>query len=549
MQRKLPPFDRILFILLFTVAVLFPATVTQGQRVQIPAEALGDLSIDWLQKGRTLESQSRWSEALAHYEEALRDHPEDPQLRQRLDLTKIHYNLGQRYGDPSFRESLQTIDRSTALDLYAEVMLKLDTYYVTMPRWRQLVNRGTMCLDAGLTRQAFRDFHVSGVSQERIDRFRQELYRTVGGQGVASRQDAVRLVDHVAGLAYERLGISPTSAILEYVCGAAGGLDDYSTYLTGNQLKDIYSQIEGNFVGLGVELKADSGALLIVHVIEGSPAQRWGITAGDRIIAVDGQSTAQLSTDQAAFLLQGVEGSYADLTLATNEEPPRRVRVRREHVEVPSVEGVRIVDREFGIGYIKLSSFQKTTSRDLDAALWKLDRLGMRGLIMDLRNNPGGLLTSSVEVADKFLYQGNIVSTRGRNPHEAFRYDAHLAGTWRVPLVVLIGGESASASEIFAAAIRQNHRGTVVGSRSYGKGSVQGIFPLGAGRSGIRLTTAKFYSPNGNPISKVGVNADIIVHKVSRPVDDQGTGGSLTHQSDDVLNAGISAARSKLASR
>jgi carboxyl-terminal processing protease len=161
------------------------------------------------------------------------------------------------------------------------------------------------------------------------------------------------------------------------------------------------------------------------------------------------------------------------------------------------------------VAYVRIPAFQKTTARDLETALWDLHAKGMRSLVLDLRGNPGGLLTSSVEVADKFIADGPIVSTRGRSEQENFNYRAHRPGTWRVPLVVLIDGDSASASEIFAAAIKDSRRGTVIGTRSYGKGSVQGIFPLGYAGAGARITTAKFYSPLGNPIANVGVTPDI----------------------------------------
>ncbi|MFV2066693.1 MAG: S41 family peptidase [Pirellulales bacterium] len=512
-----------------------------------PAPTIDPLQ-DVLEKGQALESEQRWSEALNHYENALRTHPEDRRLSDRLDLAKIQYDLGRRYGDPSFRQALATLDARTALDLYAEVVLKIDTYYVIKPAWSRLVARGTRSLDLALSRQAFRQANVPNTDAAQIDAFRRELRRLADARDVRTRHDARQIVEQIVHVAYERIALPPTAVVFEYVCGASGGLDDYSAYLSGNQLKDIYSQIEGNFVGLGVELKADDGALLIVHVISGSPAERSGVRTGDRIVAVGGRSTHELSTDQAASLLQGAEGSYADITVVTPDEQPRRLVVRREHIEVPSVEGVRMVDPDYGIGYLKLSSFQKTTSRDLDGALWKLHRQGMRSLIMDLRGNPGGLLTSAVEVADKFIRDGGIVSTRGRNPQEAFHYDAHRLGTWQVPLVVLIDGDSASASEIFAAAIRDHRRGYVVGTRSYGKGSVQGIFPLGAAGAGIRLTTAKFFSPNGHPISHIGVDADLVVHQVARPADGQ----QVTRRkdgADPVLDAAVQAARRQTASR
>ena len=171
----------------------------------------------------------------------------------------------------------------------------------------------------------------------------------------------------------------------------------------------------------------------------------------------------------------------------------------------------------------------------------------MRSLVIDLRGNPGGLLTAAVEVADKFLEGGSIVSTRGRSPQEDFNYTAHQSGTWRVPLTVLIDYDSASASEIFAAAIRDHHRGTIVGVRSYGKGSVQGIFPLGFASAGVRLTTAKFYSPSLKAISNVGVEPDIVVREAAKPVGNGAT--EVSDQKDPILSAGVDAARRQLASR
>ncbi|MGC4001685.1 MAG: S41 family peptidase [Pirellulales bacterium] len=233
-------------------------------------------------------------------------------------------------------------------------------------------------------------------------------------------------------------------------------MDEYSTFLTGGQLHDLYSQIDGNFVGLGVELKTQDNRLSLVGVITGSPAERSGLRRGDRIIEVDGQLTSKLTADKAADMLQGAEGTTVDLVVERDGEAPRRVRVRREQVDVPSVDQAEIVDAASGLAYFKLTAFQKTTAADMDKALWALHRRGMKSLIIDLRGNPGGLLTASVEAADRFIESGTIVSTRGRNPQEDFVYTAQRAGTWNLPLVVLIDGDSASASEIFAGAMRES---------------------------------------------------------------------------------------------
>jgi carboxyl-terminal processing protease len=192
------------------------------------------------------------------------------------------------------------------------------------------------------------------------------------------------------------------------------------------------------------------------------------------------------------------------------------------------------MDAPQGVGYMRLTCFQKTTRRDLEAALWKLNREGMRSLIIDLRGNPGGLLISSVDVADLFLTQGVIVSTHGRIAQEDSTYMAHEEGTWRVPLTLIIDQESASAAEIFSGAIHDQHRGTVVGARSFGKGSVQGIFQLEGTEAGLRLTTAKFYSPTGKPYSRVGVEPDVIVHQTARPVN-----GHVAPKDDAMLMAAL----------
>ena len=211
-----------------------------------------------------------------------------------------------------------------------------------------------------------------------IDSFRRELWTLMGSQTVKTRGEAAAAVAAAARLAQQRLGMQPTAVVLEYLCGATNALDLYSTYLTPDQLNEVYAQIEGNFVGLGVELKAQDGGLTIVRVISGSPAEEAGVRPGDRIFAVDGRSTASLSTDQAANLLQGPEGSRV-ATDAGRARPDAAARwsSQRRVVEVPSVDHVKIVDPQYGVGYFRLTCFQKTTARDLDAALWKLHGEGM----------------------------------------------------------------------------------------------------------------------------------------------------------------------------
>ena len=510
-----------------------------------------------LAEGVRLESLGRWGEAVTHYEEALREHPAHETLERREDLAKLHFSLERRYADHSFVQSLQSLSPQQASGLYLELARKINTHYVTTPPWQRLAARGATAVELALLDPTFCSANSLKLNADQLAGVRRDLYQLISGRIIGGPDDLAALATEAARLVESRCSLRPSATLLEFVTAAAGGLDEYSAYLTADQLRDVYSQIEGNFVGLGVELKADRGALLIVHVIPGSPADRAGIKDGDRIVSVDGRSTAELSTDEAAAMLSGEEGSSVRV-IAETAGQRRELLVRREHVEVPSLEDVRIVDASFssekglnltseqlaaGVAYVRIPAFQKTTSRDLDAALWELHGKGMRSLILDLRGNPGGLLTAAVEVADKFLQQGGIVSTRGRSPQEDFNYQAHYGGTWRVPLVVLIDGDSASASEIFAAAIKDNDRGETVGEKSYGKGSVQGIFPLGYGGAGVRLTTALFYSPNGQKISKNGVTPKTEVpttRTAARPV----TGASSISivANDATLEAGVQAA-------
>lgn len=345
------------------------------------------------------------------------------------------------------------------------------------------------------------------------------MAQLLAGRTIASQADAETVAAWIARIADSTLGVPPAVTLMEMAAAAMGGLDEYSAFLTTGQLDDLYAQIEGNFVGLGVELKSANDGLLVVHVIPGSPAERAGIRAGDHLVGVGGQSLGGMGVDQAAQLLQGPSGSLVTVAVLRAPSPARAVTVRREHVEVPSIEDVRMLDPAAGIACLRITSFQKTTAADLETALRRLDAAGMRSLVVDLRGNPGGLLSAAVDVADLFLERGLVVATRGRSPEEDFNYTASRPGTWKMPLVVVIDGDSASSSEIFAGAIRDHGRGTIVGVRSYGKGSIQGIFPLEVGGVGMRLTTAKFYSPNGRPYSGVGVEPHLPVQTVAKPGD------------------------------
>ena len=299
---------------------------------------------------------------------------------------------------------------------------------------------------------------------------------------------------------------------MEYVFGGCNALDDYSGFLTADRLSDLYSNIDGEFVGLGVEIKEEKDlGMLLVNVLPESPAEIGGLRKGDRITWIDGKDIRSSSIDEAAALMRGQTGSRVKLRIHRQAENRdwEAVLIRRA-VSVKSIPVAEIVDGDYKIGYIELAGFQKTTAAEMDAALDKLSRSGMKALVLDVRGNPGGLLTAAVAVLDRFIDEGVLVSTKGRSGDQNWTYRAHRQGTLDMPLVLLTDGDSASASEIVAGAIRDHGRGTIVGRKTYGKWSVQSIFNVGR-ETGLRLTTAKFYSPDGLNHSKVGVDPDVLV--------------------------------------
>ena len=375
------------------------------------------------------------------------------------------------------------------------------------------VAHGTESFYLAMVNPKFVRRNLKGVSKKRIFRMRKILRDQYWNKPIAHSGAARQTVARLAATAESVIGVSRSAVVLEYVFGGCNALDDYSNVLTPHRLEDLYGNIDGEFVGLGIEMKAETGkGLLLVNVLPNSPAERSGLKRNEHIVSIDGTNTRNITTDAASRLLRGKSGTGVRLQIETADGKQVRTRnIVRRAVQIKSIPVEEIIDRRYGIGYIQMNGFQKTTASELDAALAKLQRAGMRTLIWDLRGNPGGLLNSAVEVLDRFLDKGVLVSTRGRSRDQNWTYSAHRAGTWSVPLVLLVDGDSASASEIVAGAIRDHKRGVIVGRKTYGKWSVQSIFPMN-NRMGLRMTTAKFYSPHGDNFSKKGVKPDVVVN-------------------------------------
>ena len=503
---------RSLLVLLFVaMTAAIGANRSLGQE---SSPAVGNLhrereDVSVLQIGQQLESERRWSEAIQFYEKAIRREGTNQEISRRLQTARVHFDVVRRYSDRSFIDTVKGSTPAEALDVYGEVVAKLEAYFVETIDYSRLALYGTACLEIALTESDFLNAHLPNARPDAVESFRRKIHQTVTQRRVVSSSDLRSVVSQIAVQAQQHIGLLPAASIYELTAGAVCMLDPYSAFLTPGEYKEVMSQIEGNLIGLGVELWAEGSELRIVDVFRGSPAQEAGLKAGHFIMEVDGNSVLQVGAKKAADMLRGPEGSRVRLVIANGGELTVALEVVRKRVEIPSVSIAEL--RDGGVGYIRITNFQKTTVQEVGRAMFQLSRQGMRSLVIDLRRNPGGLLESAVELADEFLSQGGIVSTRGRNGEENRNYTAKLQGTWEIPLVVLIDGDSASASEIFAGAIRDHNRGYVVGQVSYGKGSVQGVFHNERGQGGLRLTVSKFYSPSGTAISARGIIPHVFV--------------------------------------
>ncbi len=303
-----------------------------------------------------------------------------------------------------------------------------------------------------------------------------------------------------------------TKLIESAINGMLTSLDPHSSYLSPKNFKDMQVQTSGKFGGLGIEVTMEDGLIKVVSPIDNTPAARAGILANDLIISLDGEDVDGMTLNDAVEKMRGPVNTPIVLTIKRdNVDKPFDVKLVREEITVDSVRS----HREGDIGYIRISSFNEQTFDGLKTAIDSLDgAIGIdkeKGLVIDLRNNPGGLLDQAIAVSDAFLDHGEIVSTRGRHADETQRYNAH-AGDLAdgKPVIILVNGGSASASEIVAGALQDHRRATILGTRSFGKGSVQTIIPLGV-NGALRLTTARYYTPSGRSIQAKGIDPDIEV--------------------------------------
>jgi carboxyl-terminal processing protease len=296
--------------------------------------------------------------------------------------------------------------------------------------------------------------------------------------------------------------------------GMLGSLDPHSSYMDAKSFRDMQVQTRGEFGGLGIEVTQEEGLIKVVTPIDDTPASRAGIRSGDIIAAIDDENVQGMTLNQAVDKMRGAPNTTVTLKILRGQNREAQdIKITRAVIQIKSVR-----ERTEGddIGYIRITQFNEQTFEGVRNAIQKflteIPANKFKGYILDLRNNPGGLLDQSIAVSNAFLDRGEIVSTRGRNAEETMRYNARPGDISKgKPLVILINGGSASASEIVAGALQDHKRATILGTRSFGKGSVQTIIPLGQNSGAVRLTTARYYTPSGRSIQAKGIDPDIVV--------------------------------------
>ncbi|HEX4260158.1 MAG TPA: S41 family peptidase [Acetobacteraceae bacterium] len=346
-----------------------------------------------------------------------------------------------------------------------------------------------------------------------VDNNRAETYRLLTLFGDVFERVRAEYVDPV----------SDRKLIDNALNGMLTGLDPHSDYMDRKEWRDMQVQTRGEFGGLGLEVTQDGGLIKVVSPIDDTPAAHAGIKPGDLITAIDHKTVEGISLNQAVDQMRGPPDSTIHLTLKrAGINTPIELTLTRQIIHIQVVKS-----RMFGdIGYVRLTQFNEETDPGLRKAISGFEQQAgdrLAGVVLDLRNNPGGLLDQAVDVSSNFLNSGEVVSTKARHPEDSQRWDAKAGGdiTHGVPLVVLINGGSASASEIVAGALQDQRRAVLVGTRSFGKGSVQTVIPL-PGNGAMRLTTARYYTPSGRSIQGLGISPDVPVAETPKPVDQFG---------------------------
>ncbi len=496
----------------------------------VSAQALG--SDELLKQARACEKNHDWRGACCLYDELLHRNRDDARLRQAYQHCLRRYRIAQRHQDKLYRTALERLTPAQALDLYVHVLETIDRVYTERQKSSPaaLFAQGLDELRLALEEPIFTREYFSAVAAKKLDLFRKNLdeWRR---RTIADRSEAREQVNAIGRTAQQICsGVRPillTVITLEFLSGACNALDEYTFFLTPGHYREVQAGLRGRLVSIGVDLEVIDEQLVIRHVYPRSPAEKAGLKPHDRIVRIEGQSAYELTVERAAELLRGKSGTPVRLEIVPFDNLDGEIQfieIKRAVVMVPSVEyellpepftfdlggGMKV---GYPIGKLTINYFQESTIQEVKDALTTLLANDMKVLILDLRHNPGGLFRSAVDVAEMFLPEGIIVVSQSH-----YLKDRKLSGTIRaehpeallIPMVVLIDGETASAAEVLAGALKDNGRAKLIGQPSLGKGTLQCVLPLDKPYfermpAGIRITVAKLLSPHWQPYSGKGV--------------------------------------------
>ncbi len=494
---------------LLLVALFLPAPV---------AQAATDPETNRLQQqAEQLEKENRWPAAAKLYRRLAELQPSVVEWTVAQRRCQQQQIISRRYLDPSFRDKVLSLSLERASDLYLEVLAKIEANFITEVNAGLLFQRGIDNLDLALRNRAFLNATLPrGHREEKVTQFRDDLRQKWTRADVRDSTTAVLEAQEIARRWQVSLGGKPSAVIAELACAACEALDAYSGYLTPDGLAEVLAVTRDDLAGTGMDVQWLDDRLMVAVVLPDGPAFQAGLHPGDTILKIEGTPSQRLTNEEIALRLLGKPGSRVTLEVQASSDPaPRQVEVLRQPIH--SILASRLVDMEAGIGYIHLGFFQKGTPEEIDHAITELVRQGMHALILDLRRNPGGDFAAALDVADKFISTGSLAHTHGRAPGTTMTHRAQDPHNWTMPLVVLIDNETASAGEVLAGAIKDNGRGFLVGQKTYGKNAMQQVFPLATVPAGVRLTTARFFSPLDLTMHGQGVTPHLSVERVEPP--------------------------------
>ena len=471
---------------LLGVFVIAPAEVraaNAGDRDKLRMEA------------EAFERKGEWGKAGEIYSRLLAEDRQSIALRKKLLHCSRHVQLVNRHRDRLYLERIRNLSMSQALNAYLDALGKLQSNYVDRDRigLAALFASGLEEFGFALADSSFNQEHLAEAEPDSVQLFAEELREKWSESNFRQPAEARQAVREIATAAQNRLGLRPSVTVLEFVCGACNALDEQTGYLPpSDEMATLTSQLSA--AGARLSASAD-GQLYVEQVMPGSWAASVGLKAGERIVRLgrgDGEH-------EDSSLLVEID------TLGRDDSMPRTIKLP------PLLSSVLDVELRDGVGYLRLSGFLKNSPQDLEEAVLNLKMRGMRALILDMRGNAGGLFGVAVQIAERFIPEGIIVSTHGQaGPFNRIYSSRSGMGAWDMALYVLVDGDTASAAEMLAGALKENRRATVIGQPTYGKGTMQQVLQLAAG-GGVRITLARFFAPGGQAYSGVGVVPQVIV--------------------------------------